>query len=91
LDDSLQIQQMRQMIDGGKVDAIIICCSNITALNTTIKYGWEKGIPTLSFTGFTTSPSMVFLVCLIQTPISYVIMWCCATGSNQLRMAPSTP
>ena len=26
LDDSLQIQQMRQMIDGGKVDAIIICC-----------------------------------------------------------------
>ena len=24
LDDSLQIQQMRQMIDGGKVDAIII-------------------------------------------------------------------
>ena len=56
LDDSLQIQQMRQMIDGGKVDAIIVCCSNITALNTTIKYGWEKGIPTLSFTGFTTSP-----------------------------------
>jgi len=26
LDDSLQIQQMRQMIDGGVVDAIIICC-----------------------------------------------------------------
>jgi len=56
LDDTLQIQQMRQMIDGGKVDAIIICCSNLTALNQTIKYGWEKGIPTLSFTGFTTSP-----------------------------------
>ena len=55
LDDSLQIQQMRQMIDGGEVDAIIICCSNLTALNQTIKYGWEKGIPTLSFTGFTTS------------------------------------
>ena len=43
---------MRQMIDGGKVDAIIICCSNITALNTTIKYGWEKGIPTLSSVSF---------------------------------------
>ena len=28
--------------------------------------------------------SMVFLVCFIQTPISYVTMWCCATGSNQL-------
>ncbi len=56
LDDALQIQQMRQMIDGGKVDAIIICCSNITALNTTIEYGWQKGVPTLSFTGFTTSP-----------------------------------
>ena len=35
LDDSLQIQQMRQMIDGGKVDAIIICCSNITAVSYT--------------------------------------------------------
>jgi ribose transport system substrate-binding protein len=56
LDDSLQIQQMRQMIDGGEVDAIIICCSNLTALNKTIEYGWSKGIPTLSFTGFTTSP-----------------------------------
>jgi len=56
LDDSLQIQQMRQMIDGGEVDAIIICCSNLTALNQTIQYGWDKGIPTLSFTGFTTSP-----------------------------------
>ena len=56
LDDSLQIQQMRQMIDGGVVDAIIICCSNLTALNKTIEYGWSKGIPTLSFTGFTTSP-----------------------------------
>ena len=52
LDDSLQIQQMRQMIDGGVVDAIIICCSNLTALNKTIEYGWSKGIPTLSFTGF---------------------------------------
>ena len=56
LDDSLQIQQMRQMIDGGEVDAIIICCSNATALNQTIKYGWDKGIPTFSFTGYVTSP-----------------------------------
>ena len=55
LKDSLQIQQIRQLVDQG-VDAIIICCSNLTALNQTIKYGWEKGIPTLSFTGFTTSP-----------------------------------
>ena len=32
LKDSLQIQQMRQLVDQG-VDVIIICCSNPTALN----------------------------------------------------------
>ena len=55
LKDSLQIQQMRQLVDQG-VDAIIICCSNPTALNQTIKYAYDKGIPTFSFTGYVTSP-----------------------------------
>ena len=68
LDDSLQIQQMRQMIDGGKVDAMIICCSNATALNQTIKYGWEKGFPTFSFTGYTTSPYS------INTSVNYQLV-----------------
>ncbi len=55
LKDALQIQQMRQLVDQG-VDAIIICCSNPTALNQTIKYAWDKGVPTFSFTGYVTSP-----------------------------------
>jgi ribose transport system substrate-binding protein len=51
------------MIDGGKVDAIIICCSNITALNTTIKYGWEKGIPTTLTFGYSSSAASTPLFC----------------------------
>ena len=75
LDDTLQIQQMRQMIDGGKVDAIIICCSNLTALNQTIKYGWEKGIPTLSFTGFTTSPYSINTSVNYRLVVFYISAW----------------
>jgi ribose transport system substrate-binding protein len=55
LKDAVQIQQMRQLVDQG-VDAIIICCSNPTALNQTIKYAYDKGVPTFSFTGYVTSP-----------------------------------
>lgn len=58
LKDALQIQQMRQLVDQG-VDAIIICCSNPTALNQTIKYAFDKGVPTFSFTGYVTSPYAV--------------------------------
>lgn len=54
LKDALQIQQMRQLVDQG-VDAIIICCSNPTALNQTIKYAFDQGVPTFSFTGYVTS------------------------------------
>jgi ribose transport system substrate-binding protein len=42
LKDSVQIQQMRQLVDEG-VDALIICCSNPTALNQTVKYAYDKG------------------------------------------------
>lgn len=55
LKDSVQIQQMRQMVDDG-VDAIIICCSNVTALNQTIEYAHKAGVPVFSFSGYVTSP-----------------------------------
>lgn len=55
LNDALQIQQMRQLVDRG-VDALIVCCSNPTALNATVKYAFDKGVPTFSFVGYLTSP-----------------------------------
>lgn len=55
LKDSVQIQQMRQLVDQG-VDALIVCCSNPTALNQTVKYAYDRGVPTFSFTGYLTSP-----------------------------------
>jgi ribose transport system substrate-binding protein len=54
LDDKTQIQQMRQLVDQG-VDAIIVCCSNPTALNQTVDYAKSKGIPVFSATGYLTS------------------------------------
>lgn len=54
LNDSTQIQQMRQLVDQG-VDAIIVCCSNPTALNATVKYAAAKGVPVFSLTGYLTS------------------------------------
>ena len=58
LKDSVQIQQMRQLVDRG-VDALIICCSNPTALNETVKYAYDKGVPTFSMVGYVTSPYAV--------------------------------
>ena len=58
LKDSTQIQQIRQLVDQG-VDALIICCSNPTALNQSIKYAYDKGVPSFSFTGYLTSPYSV--------------------------------
>ena len=58
LKDSVQIQQMRQLVDQG-VDAIIVCCSNPTALNQTVKYAYDKGVPTFSAVGYLTSPYAV--------------------------------
>jgi ribose transport system substrate-binding protein len=58
LKDSLQIQQMRQLVDRG-VDALIICCSNPTALNGTVKYAYDHGVPTFSMVGYVTSPYAV--------------------------------
>ncbi len=58
LKDATQIQQMRQLVDRG-VDAIIVCCSNPTALNQTAKYAYDQGVPTFSLTGYLTSPYAV--------------------------------
>ncbi|MCW6508997.1 ABC transporter substrate-binding protein [Lichenifustis flavocetrariae] len=58
LNDSTQIQQMRQLVDQG-VDAIVVCCSNPTALNQTVKYAYDHGVPTFSLTGYLTSPYSV--------------------------------
>jgi ribose transport system substrate-binding protein len=55
LKDSVQIQQMRQLVDQG-VDIIFVCCSNPTALNQTIKYAYDKGVPVVSYDGFVTAP-----------------------------------
>ncbi|QQM33140.1 ABC transporter substrate-binding protein (plasmid) [Martelella lutilitoris] len=56
LSDSTQIQQMRQLVDQG-VDAIFVCCSNPTALNQTVQYAYDKGVPVFSMTGYLTAPS----------------------------------
>ncbi len=54
LNDATQIQQMRQLVDQG-VDAIIVCCSNPTALNQTVEYAHSKGVPVFSGIGYLTS------------------------------------
>jgi len=54
LNDSSQIQQMRQLVDQG-VDAIFVCCSNPTALNQTVAYAAEQEVPVFSMTGYLTS------------------------------------
>jgi len=58
LNDSTQIQQMRQLVDQG-VDAIIVCCSNPTALDKTVQYAHDRDIPVFSATGYLTSPYAV--------------------------------
>jgi ribose transport system substrate-binding protein len=58
LNDATQIQQMRQLVDRG-VDAIIVCCSNPTALNQTVKYAYDRGVPVFSAVGYLTSPYSV--------------------------------
>ena len=58
LKDAVQIQQMRQLVDQG-VDIIFLCCSNPTALNQTIKYAFDKGVPVVSYDGFVTAPEAI--------------------------------
>jgi ribose transport system substrate-binding protein len=55
LSDPTQIQQIRQLVDQG-VDAIIVCCSNPTALNASVEYAYNKGVAVFSGIGYLTSP-----------------------------------
>lgn len=54
LDDSRQIQQIRQLVDQG-VDAIVVCCSNPVALNRAVDYAYSHGVVVFSFSGYLTS------------------------------------
>lgn len=54
LDDSRQIQQIRQLVDQG-VDAIIVCCSNPVALNRAVDYAHSQGVVVFSYSGYLTS------------------------------------
>lgn len=54
LDDTRQIQQIRQLVDQG-VDAIIVCCSNPVALNRAVEYAYSNGVVVFSYSGYLTS------------------------------------
>lgn len=58
LNDSTQIQQIRQLVDQG-VDAIVVCCSNPTALNAAVEYAYNNDIAVFSATGYLSSPYAV--------------------------------
>jgi len=58
LNNQLQIQQIKQMVDQG-VDAIITCCAAPTVLNGAIKYAHDHGVPFFVFNGYVTSPYAV--------------------------------
>ena len=58
LNDSTQIQQIRQLVDQG-VDAIVVCCSNPTALNASVEYAYNNDVAVFSGIGYLTSPYSV--------------------------------
>jgi len=58
LNDATQIQQIRQLVDQG-VDAVIVCCSNPTALNAAVEYAYNKDVAVFSAVGYLTSPYAV--------------------------------
>jgi ribose transport system substrate-binding protein len=57
LKDSVQIQQVRQLISQG-ADVILLCCPS-TALNPVIKFARSQGVPVVAFTGHATDPGAV--------------------------------
>ena len=58
LNDATQIQQIRQLVDQG-VDAIVVCCSNPTALNASVEYAYNNDVAGFSGIGYLTSPYSV--------------------------------
>lgn len=55
LNNELQIEQIKQMVNEG-VNAIITCCSSTTVLNGAIAYAHQHGVPFFVFNGYVTSP-----------------------------------
>ncbi len=55
LDDTVQNQQIRQLVDQG-ADIIFTCCSSVTALNQSIEYAFDNGVPFVSYSGYIDSP-----------------------------------
>ncbi|MGN6405942.1 ABC transporter substrate-binding protein [Sinomonas sp.] len=60
-DDTVQNQQIRQLADQG-VDIIIACCSAKTALNLSIQYAYNTGVPFVAWSGHVDSPYAVSAV-----------------------------
>ncbi|KUR63453.1 sugar ABC transporter substrate-binding protein [[Arthrobacter] sp. ATCC 21022] len=60
-DDTVQNQQIRQLVDQG-ADILIACCSAKTALNQSIEYAHEKGVPFVAWSGHVDSPYAVSAV-----------------------------
>lgn len=60
-DDTVQNQQIRQLVDQG-VDILIACCSAKTALNQSIQYANDKGVPFVAWSGHVDSPYSVSAV-----------------------------
>ncbi|XPP27535.1 MAG: ABC transporter substrate-binding protein [Leucobacter sp.] len=60
-DDTVQQQQIRQLVDQG-VDIIIACCSAKTALNQSIEYAFDNGVPFVAWSGSVDSPFAVSAV-----------------------------
>ncbi|WP_397543889.1 ABC transporter substrate-binding protein [Roseovarius salis] len=58
LNDATQIQQIRQLVDQG-VDAVVVCCSNPTALNASVEYAYNNDVAVFSGIGYLTSPYSV--------------------------------
>ena len=58
LNDATQIQQIRQLVDQGD-DAIVVCCSNPTALNASVEYAYNNDVAVFSGIGYLTSPYSV--------------------------------
>lgn len=57
-DDTVQAQQIRQLVDQGS-DLIFVCCSNIESLNNAIEYAYSQGVPTVSYSGYLNSPNAI--------------------------------
>jgi ribose transport system substrate-binding protein len=57
--DHHAVQSRRCDANPKGVDAILVCCSNPTALNQSVKYAYDHCVPTFSLTGYLTSPYSV--------------------------------